>query len=318
MSEATMNTPTNKPTNKPTSDVIVEVNNLSRQYGRTMALDDVSFTATRGRVYGVVGANGAGKTTLIKHLMGLLRCKSGSVRVFGLDPVRDPVNVLKNIGYLSEDRDLPDWMSIRELMDYTHAFYTNWDPAYATELLDTFSLDPAKKIKDLSRGMRAQVALIAAIAHRPQLLILDEPSSGLDAVVRKDILNAIVRTISEEGRTVIFSSHFLDEVERMSDHVTMIQQGRIVLEGSLETLTSAYHRSNIRFADPLTKAPAIEGAVRVEGSDRFWSVVHSTTMEQFGTAAQKLGAEIVDSRHANLEEIFVAKAGRVKDEAIAA
>lgn len=300
------------------NELVVEVENLSRQYGRTMALDKVNFTATRGRVYGIVGANGAGKTTLIKHMMGLLRCKSGSVRVFGLNPVTDPVNVLQNIGYLSEDRDLPEWMSISELMDYTHAFYAGWDQNYAKELLDTFSLDPLKKIKELSRGMRAQVALVAAVAHRPQLLILDEPSSGLDAIVRKDILNAIVRTISEEGRTVIFSSHFLDEVERMSDHVTMIQQGRIALEGSLEALTSGHHCTSIRFADAHSQAPAIAGALRIEGGGRSWSVVHNNAMEQFATAAQTIGAEILQSRNANLEEIFVARVGRVKGEAVAA
>ena len=300
------------------TELVVEIQNLSRQFGSTLALDDINFRAHKGQVYGLVGANGAGKTTLIKHMLGLYRAKSGSVRVFSLDPVQQPVEVLKNIGYLSEDRDIPEWMSIKELMNYTQAYHRNWDSKYATGLLHNFALDPGKKIKQLSRGMRAQVALISAVAHRPELLILDEPSSGLDAVVRKDILNAIVRTISEDGRTVIFSSHFLEEVERMSDQVTMIHQGRIALEGSLETLTSSHHCTSIRFTDPALAKPALEDVLSIAGAGRYWSVIHRSSVEKLGAALSRRGGEIVESRNASLEEIFVARVGRVNDEAITA
>ena len=188
---------------------VVDVNGLSRSFGGKTALEGVSFRATAGQVYGLVGANGAGKTTLLRHLLGLLRADIGSVRVFGLDPVRDPVGVLGRVGYLSEERDLPEWMRIDELMAYTQAFHPTWDSSYARELIETFGLDPSKTIKALSKGMRAQAGLVAAVAHRPELLILDEPSSGLDAVIRRDILDAIVRTVTDDGRTVIFSSHLL-------------------------------------------------------------------------------------------------------------
>lgn len=300
------------------TEPVVKIENLSRQFGRTLALDRVNFTAHAGRVYGLVGANGAGKTTLIKHMLGLLRCRSGSVCVFGLDPSLHPVNVLKNIGYLSEERDIPDWMTIMELMTYTQAYFANWDSAYANELLETFALDPTKKIKNLSRGMRAQVALISAVAHRPELLILDEPSSGLDAVVRKDILNAIVRTISEEGRTVIFSSHFLEEVERLSDHVTMIQQGRIALDGSLEDLRAGHHSSSLHFSDPQVVVPTLPGLLAVEGGGRLWTAIHTSTTDELRASLLPLRGKIADSRNATLEEVFVARAGRVRDEAISA
>ena len=191
---------------------IIDVNDLSRSFGTKSALDHVSFSAGDGQVFGLVGANGAGKTTLLKHLLGLLRAQSGSVRVFGRDPVRDPVGVLSRIGYLSEERDLPEWMRVDELMRYTQAFHPTWDALYARQLLETFALDPSRKVKELSKGMRAQAGLVAAVAHRPELLILDEPSSGLDAVVRRDILDAVVRTVADDGRTVIFSSHLLEEV----------------------------------------------------------------------------------------------------------
>ena len=235
---------------------IVDVNDLSRSFGSKSALDGVSFRATAGQVYGLVGANGAGKTTLLKHLLGLLRATTGSVRVFGLDPVRDPVGVLSRVGYLSEERELPEWMRVDELMRYTQAFHPTWDASYARELLESFALDPSKKVKELSKGMRAQAGLIAAVAHRPELLILDEPSSGLDAVVRRDILDAIVRTVADDGRTVIFSSHLLDEVERMSDHVTLMHQGRVTLSGALDDVRRGYQRSRVRFVEHFDQPPS--------------------------------------------------------------
>jgi len=289
---------------------VVDVKELSRWFGGKNALDRVSFRATAGQVYGLVGANGAGKTTLLKHLLGLLRATTGSVRVFGLDPVRDPVGVLSRVGYLSEERELPEWMRVDELMRYTQAYHPTWDASYAHELLETFALDPGKKIKDLSKGMRAQAGLIAAVAYRPELLILDEPSSGLDAVVRRDILDAIVRAVADDGRTVIFSSHLLDEVERMSDHVTMIQNGRVTLSGVLDDVRRDYQRSRVRFAEHFNQPPILDTALLLEGSGRTWSVIHSGSLENFRASVLARGGEVVESRDATLEEMFLARAGR--------
>lgn len=194
----------------------------------------------RGAVYGLVGANGAGKTTLIKHILGLLRAQSGSVRVFGLDPVTEPVAVLSRIGYLSEENDIPEWMRIDELIRYSRAFYPAWDDVYAAELGQAFALDPAAIIRNLSKGQKARVGLLIALAHRPELLVLDEPSSGLDPIVRRDILGAVIRTIADEGRTVLFSSHLLGEVEQVADHVTMINRGQIVLSASLDSIRESH------------------------------------------------------------------------------
>jgi ABC-2 type transport system ATP-binding protein len=263
-----------------------------------------------GQVYGLVGANGAGKTTLLKHLLGLLRAETGSVRVFGRDPVRDPVGVLSRIGYLSEERELPEWMRVDELMRYTQAYHRTWDASYARELIETFGLDPSKKIKELSKGMRAQTGLVAAVAHRPELLILDEPSSGLDAVVRRDILDAIVRTVADDGRTVIFSSHLLDEVERMSDDVTMMHLGRVTLSGALDEVRRSYQRSRVRFVEPFDHPPALNAALAMEGGGRTWSVVHRGPLDEFHYSVLALGGEIVESRDATLEEIFLVRAGR--------
>ena len=222
------------------SDPVINVSALTRRFATKTALDSVTVTLPRGAVYGLVGANGAGKTTLIKHILGLLRAESGSVRVFGLDPVADPVGVLSRIGYLSEENDLPGWMRVDELIRYSRAFYPAWDDAYAEELRRTFALDHSAKVKTLSKGQKARLGLLIALAYRPELLVLDEPSSGLDPIVRRDILGAVIRTIADEGRTVLFSSHLLDEVEEVADHVTMINHGKIVLSAPLDTIRESH------------------------------------------------------------------------------
>src|SRR5437870_7403397 len=222
------------------SESVVTVSELTRRFGATTALASVSWSMPRGAVYGLVGANGAGKTTLIKHILGLLRAESGSVCVFGFDPVADPVAVLSRIGYLSEENDIPGWMRVDELMRYSRAFYPAWDDAYAEELRRTFALDAAAKIKNLSKGQKARAGLLIALAFRPELLLLDEPSSGLDPIVRRDILGAVIRTIADEGRTVLFSSHLLEEVEQVADHVTMISEGKIVLSAPLNDIKESH------------------------------------------------------------------------------
>ena len=146
---------------------------------------------------------------------------------------------------LSEENDLPGWMRLDELVAYTRAFYPAWDDGYAVELQQAFGLESAATIRSLSKGQRARAGLLVALAHRPELLVLDEPSSGLDPLVRQDILGAIIRTIAHDGRTVLFSSHLLEEVEEVADHVTLLDRGRIVLSGPLEEI-KASHRTGGR------------------------------------------------------------------------
>ncbi|MBX3444841.1 MAG: ABC transporter ATP-binding protein [Planctomyces sp.] len=286
---------------------IVEVQRLSRHFDTKAALDDVTLAIPRGGVFGLIGGNGAGKTTLIKHLLGLLRAQSGSVRVLGLDPVANPVGVLGRIGYLSEDRDLPDWMRVGELMNYTSAFFPNWDDRFAAELREAFDLDGRAKVKGLSRGQRARMGLLLALAHRPELLVLDEPSSGLDPVVRRDILGAIIRTIADEGRTVLFSSHLLDEVERVADRVAIIHQGRIVLTASMDEIKESHRRMTLRFEQPLEEAPPMVGTLSREGRGVEWTYVCSGPEDQLRLAASAIGATVVEEAPLTLDEIFVSR-----------
>jgi len=170
---------------------VITVSELTRHFGDKTAsgLRDL-FHATRCRLR-PRRCKRSSKTTLIKHILVCCARKAGSVRVFGLDPVADPVAVLSRIGYLSEENDLPAWMRVDELIRYSRAFYSAWDDAYAEELREAFALDPTAKIKSLSKGQKARAGLLIALAYRPELLVLDEPSSGLDPIVRRDILGAV-------------------------------------------------------------------------------------------------------------------------------
>ena len=201
-------------------------------------------------------------------------------------------------------------MRVDELMHYSKAFYASWDEAYAEELRRTFELDPAKRVKELSRGQRARAGLLVALAHRPEILVLDEPSTGLDPIVRRDILTAIIRTISQEGRTVLFSSHLLDEVERVSDHVALLDAGRIVLCDSLDRIKSSFHCVTVRFETLQPVAPTIEGALAWKGGGYEWSAMCNGRMEAFQAAVVAAGARVLERRVPSLEEIFVARAGR--------
>jgi ABC-2 type transport system ATP-binding protein len=288
-------------------DSIIKVNHLSHSYGRKLALDNVTFEVPKGRVFGLVGENGAGKTTLIKHLLGSLCPDEGKVTLFGAEPSRDPATVLQRIGYLSEDRDLPLWMRVKELMRYTQSFYPDWDEVYAQQLLKQFRLDPEAKIRNLSRGEKARAGLLNALAHRPELLLLDEPSSGLDAVSRSDILGVVVRSVTEEGRTVVFSSHLLDEVERVVDDVAMFHQGRLELLMSMEDLRATHQRRVVELPDGVDAFPELDCVLHTEGEGREWAVVCTGEAEATRRELESIGARILDENTPSLNTIFISR-----------
>lgn len=292
----------------------VEVNELSQSFGKTLALKNVSLSVPTGTVFGLLGLNGAGKTTLLRHLLGLHRPERGTVEVLGADPITDRETVMRRVGYLSEEDSLPTWMRVRDLTRFCESIYPNWDRTYAAELCDWFELSPDAKLKSLSKGGRARAGLIAAIAHKPELLILDEPGSGLDPIARDDILQAIIRTISVEGRTVIFSSHLLDEVSRVCDTVAIVHHGALIESLPMMEIDDRYEEWIIRpmkIDDPSAKCP-IPGATGWHGEDGEWSMVlpknPDITPENLTSDWQW-----IERRHVTLKRLFEARVRTARD-----
>lgn len=294
---------------KTQSEAVVALEQVSRRYGAKFALHDVTLSIPRGGVLGLVGANGAGKTTMIRHVLGLLKAQFGTVRVFGLDPVKNAVTVLGRLGYLSEDRDLPPWVTVGELLRYGKAFYPGWDPDYAQRLREQFALPSEAAVRTLSKGELAKAGLLMALAHRPELLVLDEPSSGLDPLVRREMLEAIVRSVGDEGRTVLFSSHLLDEIARVSDRVAMLSHGKLVLTGDMQDVLEAHRRVVVRFPAPTPKLP---GALMVSGGPDEYTIIRNGSTEEFSEAIRNARGQIVEDSGATFEEIFHARAARVE------
>ena len=298
---------------------IVDIQNLSRRFRRVTALDDFTLSVSKGRVLGLVGENGAGKTTLIKHILGMLRAQTGMVRVLGKDPIKYPVEVLGRIGYLSENRDMPGWMRIDELKRYCKALYPNWDTKYALELSNLFELDPTAKLRTLSMGQTAKAGLMTALAHRPDLLVLDEPSSGLDPIVRKDILSAIFRTVAEEGRTVLFSSHLLEEVEMAADDVAMVHGGKLILFDKLEQVMADHRRVVLRSSAGNGAAPKIPGTLVCRDGKREgegegegdweweWELICASSEGEIRAAVGGNSYKVVSIDRPTLDEIFMAR-----------
>jgi ABC-2 type transport system ATP-binding protein len=287
--------------NPSSSEAVISVADLSCSFGDVQALRNVSLQIPQGSVFGLVGENGAGKTTLIKHILGLLRPQSGSVKTLSRDPVTESVEVLKRLGYLSEQRDLAGWMRIDELIRFTRSFYPGWDGDYANALLERFQLRREAVVKTLSQGQLAKTALLIALAYRPELLILDEPSSGLDPIVRREILEAILRTIAEQGRTVFFSSHLLDEIERVCDYVAIMHRGRVAATGQISEIKQRYRLLTVRLPKD-TNWQGKEPIVRSTGDEI--QLLAEGTNEEFRVRVKELDGEVLDESPATFEEIF--------------
>jgi ABC-2 type transport system ATP-binding protein len=207
-------------------------------------------------------------------------------------------------------------MRVHELLRYVRAFYAGWDDHYAEELRRDFALDAAARVSELSRGQKARTGLLVALAYRPELLILDEPSTGLDPLARRDILVAVLRTAAQEGRTVLFSSHLLDEVERVSDHIALLDHGRVLTQGPLEEVRAAHRVVKVRFDGPRPQPPEMAGMFGWEGGGREWSALSCLPAEEARAAAAAWGARVVEERSPSLDNIFVARVGRRPEAAV--
>jgi ABC-2 type transport system ATP-binding protein len=224
---------------------IIETTHLSRRYWRTEALRDLNLVVPTGSVFALLGANGAGKTTAIKVLMNLLPPTTGEARVLGVDSRRLGERERVQIGYVSENQKLPLWMTVRQLLDYCRPFYPTWDAALERQLLAQFDLPEHRKLRHLSRGMLMKAALLSTLAYRPKLLVLDEPFSGLDPLARDDFVRGILEA-SELGEwTVLVSSHDIEEVERLADHIALLEAGRLRFSEPIESLLGRFRRMEV-------------------------------------------------------------------------
>ena len=288
------------------TDTAIAIAGLTHRFGQRTAVDDLQIEVRAGAVCGFLGRNGAGKTTTIKILMNLLQPTAGQVEVLGLDPGRDALALWRQVGYVAENPILYGWMKVRELVWFTGQFYETWNQSKVEGFIDRFGLDPEQKVKHLSRGMNAQLALALALGHEPRLLILDEPASGLDVVVRRDFLESIIGLIQEEGRTVFLSSHLVHEVERVADRVAIIEAGRLQVEGTVDEVKQSAKRVVVRLAEDADELTGISGLreVRGEGAQRLLTVVGYGAEQAAQIEAQ--GGRIADVMDLSLEDAFVA------------
>jgi len=209
---------------------------VARRFGDRYVLNGVDLRVPYGSVTALLGRNSAGKSTLLRALVGLVRPDHGTIRVLDLNPALRGAAVRRRVGFAPERFELPRWMRVRDYLAFLEPFYPTWSAADASRLLDQLGVDPGEPTEILSKGSRAKLSLVAALAHAPALLLLDEPFSGLDPIVRDEILATVLRSLREEQRTVLLASHSIADVERVADRVAILDGGRVALEGDLEEI----------------------------------------------------------------------------------
>ncbi len=297
---------------------ILEFRDLVRGFKAGVpVLNGVSFALGEGEVVGLLGRNGAGKTTLIRIAMGMLHAQSGSVRVFGASPEEDPVAIKRRIGYVAEDQVLPPGSRISELTALHRFLFPRWDGALEAQLLERFGLSPTQKIKQLSKGQARQVALLCAVCHRPELLILDEPAGGLDPAARREFLETSIQLLNREGSAILFSSHHMNDVERLGGRVILLDEGKVRLDEDLDGLREGLCVAMVpRRAAEAATLERIPGCLRARAVFDDWHVVFRGTTEQVQEELHNaLGVDSVRCSRVPLEELFIEMVGGERGEA---
>lgn len=290
----------------------IETADLTRRFGRTEAVAGLTMQVREGSVFALIGPNGAGKTTTIKLLMHLLRPTSGHARVLGCDTRALGRPQLQRIGYVSENQRLPAWMTPGQLLEYCRPLYPSWDHEFARALQASLGLTARTPIRTLSRGTRMKAALLVSLAYRPDLIVLDEPFTGLDPLVRDELIRALLGASAERPATVLVSSHDIDEVERLADWVGFIDQGRLVFAEPTASLLSRFRLVEV-VSDAAAAAQVTDPRWIVQGISgrtlRFVDTAHTEADVDERMAAAFPGAEIRTSP-LPLREIFVTLAAR--------
>jgi ABC-2 type transport system ATP-binding protein len=283
----------------------IELAGLSKRFGRTLAVNDLSLTIPRGTTFGLLGPNGAGKSTTIKMLMGMLSITSGDARVLGIRVDEDAVEVKQRVGYVPETHHIYRWMRIREVIGFCKSCFRSWNDQTCRELVDLFGLDLEKKVKHLSKGMQTKLALLLAVSHEPDLLLLDEPLSGLDPIAREEFLDGVLRTICDRGQTVLISSHMLDDVRRLADTVGILYEGRLLLQGNLDALLTSTKRICATLRDGCQPKETPDGTIWQRNQGREWTItVRDFSPEKVQQVQAIDGVENVRVVDLGLEELF--------------
>ena len=283
----------------------VTLSGASKRFGEQVAVDNVSLTIPQGAAFGFLGPNGAGKTTTIKLLMGLLRRDAGEVRVLGRDPAVDDVIIKQRVGYVPEEHHIHRWMRVGEAIRFCRTFYPAWNNTLCEDLLKLFRLDERKKVRQLSKGMVVKLSLLLALAHEPELLILDEPMAGLDPVAREELLDGVLRTICDRGQTVLFSSHTLSDVQRVADTIGIIHEGRLLVHRDVDELLRGTKRIRAVLENGAAPQNPPEGTIWQRVNQREWQLTvesYSDAVVERLRASNKLSqVEVTDI---GLEDIF--------------
>jgi ABC-2 type transport system ATP-binding protein len=286
-------------------DAAITTRNLGKRFGSVEALQGLDLEVPKGSVYGYLGRNASGKTTTIKLLLGLLKPTTGSSHVLGFDPQKEPVPLRERVGYVAEGQKMYGWMKVREILRFTGGFYRSWDADLAERYLKRFELAPDAKVRTLSKGQTARLSLLLALASRPELLILDDPTMGLDPISRQEFLGDIVRAIQEEGRTVFFSTHILQELEQVADWVGILDRGRLISSWPVDALKATVKRYEMTFEGPAPTEVHLEGLLRLNTRGRDLVLTArgnpEKIMRQIHAGYQPIGMESCDL---SLDEIF--------------
>ena len=285
------------------SDLAIETHELRKRFGAKDAVSGLTLAVPRGSICGFLGSNGAGKTTTLKMLMGMTKVSGGEGRALGLQiaDARQSTEIRRRTGFVSEDKRFPWSITVGELLRFTRAFYPGWRPDLAERYLNAFQLPPRASAGRLSKGMRSRLALLLALARGAELLLLDEPTEGLDPSMIEEALQALVSLVAEQGTTVFFSSHQLANVEQIADHVCIIDKGRAVVSDSLDELKARYRRVRLVFeGDP--PPGGFEGARR---DGRTLSLLASRNVDEIVARAKAMKARSVDVQPVTLKDIFL-------------
>ena len=294
-------------------NIAVEMRDVSRAFGfgkdRTQAVDHLTLSVPRGSVYGLLGANGAGKTTSIRMMVSHLKPDSGEIRVLGADPAEYTTDTRRRIAYISENMQIPKWMSMEDAVGFCKPLYPNWNEPLYQELLKTFDLKPSRRYEESSKGQRRAMCIIIALCQEPEVLIMDEPASGLDTLARRHFLKELLKVTCDENKTVLFSSHILGDIERTVDRVAILMRGRLILEGELDTLKERVRRITFRtesgnITEPTENLFHMLRNIREHNSLQW--VVTDFEEEKFVRLRESLPDSVaVEVEGFNLEELFM-------------